>query len=233
MLFRSKLYVMKKLPILFFAIVLLSSCSSVYLDQPIPSDSSELSEIPTKYRGDFTFEEGEEKVTVDENSIVYSFSVDKKLHKDSVPEDFQFINKSGKTYLIQESKFPKELTAYNEEQDSVYYVYESTLEWKLNFNLIAKPVGENLILNLILPEEENINVWWEACHLIAENETIRFSFMHKHDNEDALILCEDDLLVKTKKGNYYQSKWNEAKVLELIKQGAFGKQDEYTTLLRN
>ena len=217
---------MKTLIPYLIGVLLLAACDVSFVDNPIPTDSKSLTEFPQKYQGIFSEnsdKDSKEKIEILKDRIHYQSLCKGVMNKDSAELNSSFIKKGGKHYFL-EDKFPVELTSYEVIDNSIHYSYLVKFDWIINSNLILKPVGKDLIVNLILPNEGNMSNWWIPFHLISENGNVCYSGLEEGRISNEFLILEND------GRKFFQANWTEPVLLEMINQNCFGKREDYVNL---
>jgi hypothetical protein len=216
---------MKKL-IVITAIFSLFSCkehiaeetdgTAFYFDSPQPVNDSELSSLPSKFRGKYQINDAE--LTITDKNIYYSYLEDGKLAKsdlDSLKDVISYkgnklVWTEGKRYIVYDVK---------DEQDSIYY-FRTRLDTVFNFSdrQKAKRINGQLVLST------KDSIFWEVKMLSLEKDSLKWKyFSYKTDYEllkpivKDIIINADTTVIHVKPSRREFSKILSLKTLSLNK----------------
>ncbi|MCY2686011.1 hypothetical protein [Salinimicrobium sp. TH3] len=207
---------MKLKPLFIFSLLLLMvSCSGVYVSDPLPVDSKNIYSFPAKYRGVWVIEED---TIIIKKDIIRSLEAEKS--KLSTKElDSSYIIKDNKIYLIGDPK--KEISRgfpFKVIEDTIYFLEKYVMEYPLGTNTFLRKIKNDHIVNI-----KEQNQWWSTVYLKKDSHgTIHFclldiekleslsnhkkiySYMHKYGQYD-----------------YFELKWTKKELLDMIQKGVF------------
>ncbi len=204
----------KTLSLLVLLMAMLSSCNSVYFTEPQPVNSKNIYEFPAKYLG--IWMEGEDTIMISKNvyrSVSYR---DETLLKSEADTSSKHILANGKIYFIQKDDRVKLIGGYPYilSNDTIIYKNREVIEVFLGGNTFLRKVSSRYLLNIKSDE-----LWWEL--VLIEKSKEGNVIGRRLANEDMEVFGDKHLIWKGDNMSYYDLKWEEKDLTEIIKTGSF------------
>ncbi len=189
------------------------SCNPVFFTEPQPYGSKNIFEFPVKYRG--VWMEGPDTIVISANaylSVSYrNESVPKSLADTSsnyllVNDKIFFVKKEDRLQLT--GGYP-----YTVINDTIFYKNREVVEIFLGAKTFLRKVSDMHILNI-----KSDDLWWE---IILVEKAKNGGILGRRLSEDDMKLMGIDPIMKGENVNYFDVKWKEKELEDIINRGCF------------